>query len=359
MTMLSSSSPVAATSRSGGRLIPARSSTKSSVASPRITWCSNSASSLSKRYGLLLDQRHLVAGAEQRPRQVRADLAAACDQDVHQTVRLLGLADGADQRLDRADVGQTIAQAARRVELGARRVEHAHDHRRHLELLLGHLGDHDVRVVAVGRDDDRVGLLDPGLAQELDVHAVTDEEAAGPVSPSRPSASSFSSMTVTSQPDACSCSATAEPTRPQPIDDRLHSGAAYCRSASGRRQLLVHDGLREGDDQHLARRLAEHVVDGRREEARLAPPARRRAEHDQVGARSRARARRSRAPIARARTVVPSTSRRCSAPRSFASASDASAALVLVVERRVERQLERHADHVQRLDLRAVLARRA
>ena len=31
----------------------------------------------------LLDQRHLVAVADQRPRQVRADLAAACDQEVH------------------------------------------------------------------------------------------------------------------------------------------------------------------------------------------------------------------------------------------------------------------------------------
>jgi len=31
----------------------------------------------------LLDQRHLVPGADQRPRQVRAHLAAACDEDVH------------------------------------------------------------------------------------------------------------------------------------------------------------------------------------------------------------------------------------------------------------------------------------
>ena len=33
--------------------------------------------------GPLLDQRHLVAVADQRPRKVRADLAAACDQEVH------------------------------------------------------------------------------------------------------------------------------------------------------------------------------------------------------------------------------------------------------------------------------------
>ena len=86
MTMLSSSSPVAATSRSGGRLIPARSSTNSSVASPRITWCSNSASSLSNRYG-----RCSISVTSWPPRsservEVRADLAAACDEDVHQTV---------------------------------------------------------------------------------------------------------------------------------------------------------------------------------------------------------------------------------------------------------------------------------
>ena len=42
----------------------------------------------------LLDQRHLVAVADQRPRQVRAHLAAACDQEVH------GLGEGAFDRPD-------------------------------------------------------------------------------------------------------------------------------------------------------------------------------------------------------------------------------------------------------------------
>src|SRR5215210_2626573 len=51
MIRLSSSSPVAARTRSGGRLIPARSSTWSSVASPRCTACSNSSSSRAKRSG--------------------------------------------------------------------------------------------------------------------------------------------------------------------------------------------------------------------------------------------------------------------------------------------------------------------
>ena len=92
MTMLSSSSPVAATSRSGGRLIPARSSTKSSVASPRITWCSNSASSLSNRVRAAARSASPRGRARSSERgEVRADLAAAGDQDVHQRAPRLGL----------------------------------------------------------------------------------------------------------------------------------------------------------------------------------------------------------------------------------------------------------------------------
>ena len=52
---------------------------------------------------------------------------------------------------------------------------------RDLELLLRHLADHDVRVVAVGRDDDGVGVLDPRPLQQLDVHPVADVELARPV----------------------------------------------------------------------------------------------------------------------------------------------------------------------------------
>ena len=44
------------------------------------------------------------------------------------------------------------------------------------------------------------------------------------LSPSRPSASSFSSTTVTSQPEPCSWSATAEPTRPHPITIAFTAG---------------------------------------------------------------------------------------------------------------------------------------
>ena len=130
----------------------------------------------------LLDQRHLVAGAEQRPREVRADLAAACDQDVHQAGTCLRRRGRRSTSVSIAlEVGQTILRPRDGVELRARRVEHADDDRRHLEVLLRGLRDHEVRVVAVGRDDDGVGLLDPRLAEQLEVHAVPDDEVAGPV----------------------------------------------------------------------------------------------------------------------------------------------------------------------------------
>src|SRR5262249_15823485 len=94
-------------------------------------------------------------------------------------------------------------------------------------------------------------------------------------SPRRVRASSRSSMTATSQPAAFSSSATAEPTRPHPITRTfMVLDPAYPSEVSGCGKLLVEDALREGDDEHLARRAAQHEVDGRREEARLPPPAR-------------------------------------------------------------------------------------
>ena len=67
---------------------------------------------------VLLDQRHLVAGAEQRTGEVRADLAAACDQDVHLGGHLSG-AHGGDERVDRRRGRADDVQAALGVELGA------------------------------------------------------------------------------------------------------------------------------------------------------------------------------------------------------------------------------------------------
>src|SRR6059036_1772053 len=86
-------------------------------------------------------------------------------------------------------------------------------------------------------------------------------------SPSRASASSFSSIAVTSQPLFVSFFATAEPTRPHPttiafIGLRLHG--------SGRPDLLENP-LRVRDHHHLARGLAQDVIDRGAEEARLAP----------------------------------------------------------------------------------------
>ena len=55
-------------------------------------------------------------------------------------------------------VGQTVLHASAGVELGARRVEDADDDGADPVSLLEHLADDDVRVVAVGRDDGRVGV---------------------------------------------------------------------------------------------------------------------------------------------------------------------------------------------------------
>src|SRR5581483_875892 len=85
------------------------------------------------------------------------------------------------ERVDRGLRRADGAQAARVVEIGARRVEHAGDDALDVEALLGHLRDDDVRVVAVGGGDDRVRVLDPRLAEQVDVHAVADDEGAWPV----------------------------------------------------------------------------------------------------------------------------------------------------------------------------------
>ena len=57
---------------------------------------------------LLLDQRHLVAAAQQRAGEVRADLAAACDQDVHQAVAFAVAWTASTRESIAADVGQTM-----------------------------------------------------------------------------------------------------------------------------------------------------------------------------------------------------------------------------------------------------------
>src|SRR6187200_1802294 len=120
------------------------------------------------------------------------------------------------------------------------------------------------------------------------------------VGPRRPSASSSSSTTVTSQPSAARPLATAEPTRPHPMTTPLTAAqptpptppaAGHFRPANsasvtadgGPATSVFEHSVGERDDEHLARRAAKDEVDGRREEAGLAPPARRRAEDYEVG----------------------------------------------------------------------------
>src|SRR4029453_13080002 len=103
-------------------------------------------------------------------------------------------------------------------------------------------------------------------------------------SPSRVSASSFSSTAVTSQPSSASSIATFDPTRPQPITKAL-TGSGYLRRFEFRGLLVfLEHALRERHHEHLGRPLLEHVFARRREEACLTPPPGRGADHDQVDA---------------------------------------------------------------------------
>ena len=139
----------------------------------------------------------------------------------------------------------------------------------------------------------------PGPAQDRRVHAVADDEAAVPAL-AEPAERLLLLVDGDDVPAFL-----AEPVRDgradpaAPDHDRLHrlslaegSSCAPTRQGAatravlsyGQRRLLLEDPLRVGEHHHLAGRAAEHVVDGRAEEAGLAAPARRRAHHDQVGA---------------------------------------------------------------------------
>ena len=185
MIRLSSSSPVTASTRSGGRAIPARSSTCDlGRVAEHATW-PNSSSSCSKR------SRRCSMSVTSCPISTseRATFAPTLPPpamiDVHQPRHLLGTArlarahgvgERRDRRLRRADG----AQPELRVELGARRIEHADDDAVDAVALLRHLADDEVRVVAVGRDDGRIGLGGARLLEDLLVHPVADDEAALP-----------------------------------------------------------------------------------------------------------------------------------------------------------------------------------
>src|SRR5581483_4218854 len=189
MIRLSSSSPVTASSRSGGLAIPARSSSEISVASPSIATWPNSSSRRSKRSrrcsisvtSCPMSSSERVTFLPTLPPPAMITYTAS-PRGRHGRLEGAGVAGahGVGEDGDRRLGGTDRAQAALAVEVGAQRVEHAHDHAVDAEALLQHLADDDVRVVAVGGDDRRVRLLDAGLAEHVAVHAVADDEAPAP-----------------------------------------------------------------------------------------------------------------------------------------------------------------------------------
>src|SRR5262245_30206124 len=136
MTMLSSSSPVTATTTSGGRLIPARSSTNSSVASPRRTWCSSSASSCANRWGRCsMSVTSWPSRSNARARLEPTLPPPAIRRYMGLGQRSLDGADGGGESLDRALGRADHVEAARLEEVGAGRVEDPHDHGADAEVL--------------------------------------------------------------------------------------------------------------------------------------------------------------------------------------------------------------------------------
>src|SRR3954465_8597275 len=84
-------------------------------------------------------------------------------------MRCLHLFQGALEHLDRVARRADRVQALLRVPLRPRRVHHTADHARHLVVLARDLRDRQVRVVAVRRCDEDVGLLDARFAERVDL----------------------------------------------------------------------------------------------------------------------------------------------------------------------------------------------
>src|SRR3954465_10196587 len=84
-------------------------------------------------------------------------------------MRCLHLFQGALEHLDRVARRADRVEALLRVPLRPRRIHHATDHAGHLVVPAGDLGDRQVGVVAVGRGDEDVGLLDARFAQGVDL----------------------------------------------------------------------------------------------------------------------------------------------------------------------------------------------
>ena len=119
-----------------------------------------------------LDHRHLVTLVDQLAREVPAHLAGSHDQHVHAAGHPLEAdlaAHGGLEQLDRGLGGADGLQALLGVPARPGRVQHAHHHALDVEAALGDLGDDEVGVVAVGGGDEGVGLLDPGREQRVDL----------------------------------------------------------------------------------------------------------------------------------------------------------------------------------------------
>src|SRR5689334_14860662 len=130
MRRLSSSSPVTAIVRSA-RLIPARSSTQSSVASPYWMACSSSCSTVRYRERSL----SMTVTSWRLLMSSRARFHPTLPAPAMTTYMGSDLLERALEHLDRVARRADGVQALLGVPLGPRRVHHAADHARHLVVL--------------------------------------------------------------------------------------------------------------------------------------------------------------------------------------------------------------------------------
>src|SRR5438270_743528 len=179
-SMLSSSSPVTATTRSA-RWMPARSSTHSSVASPYCTACSNSSSSA--RYAGREDSISVTSWSLEISSRARLRPTFPPPTMItYMRSRKLGF-ERALEHLNRVLCGRNRVQTLFAVPAGTCGIHHAHDHPFDTEPLLRYLRDDQVRVVAVGRGDEHVRALDPRRDQRVQLESRADGELAPRVLP--------------------------------------------------------------------------------------------------------------------------------------------------------------------------------
>src|SRR4051812_6528883 len=168
--MLSSSSPVTAITRSA-RSMPARSSTHSSDPSPYCAACSSSSSTTAKRdWSDSMTVSSLPLSISSRAR-FQPTFPAPTTTTYMELRRLQhGVLELRDRDLGRTHGLQPLLLVPRRT----RGVEHAHHDVVDPEALLRDLRDDEVGVVAVGGGDERVGAVDAGLDQRVDLERGPD-----------------------------------------------------------------------------------------------------------------------------------------------------------------------------------------